>query len=502
MGLPYDSDGARNLAAGLTSLMTGYSYYTSSLMAEKVGAFEAYELNKDYMMTVIRNHARAASYDKSDVMFENLAYKPVTVNHTVLKRIGMNNIAQALRSVWKNTIISGSLNGFRNAQVSVLAPTGTIAFAMDCATTSSEPFFSHVTYKKLVGGSYMEIVNPAIPAALTKLGYSENEVEQIVKFVMRKNDAGYIADGKIEDAPYLKPEHYDVFDTASKCGTGVRYISPEGHVRMMGALTPHVTGAISKTVNLPREATPDEIKEIYMLSWKLGVKAIALYRDGCKACQPLSSGIMGEATERKFEDYTHAELIEYIKTEKIIYQPKRVKPKGIRTARVHEVQINGLRLYVTASFYEDGKLGEIYVSSGRQGSLTKGLLESISQTISEMLQYGVPPQDIARMYRGQKYEPSGFVNHHPYIKYVDSISDLISKIIDIELGNFDYVQVKPEGYISKTFPTAATADAPVVNYTEKDVLHGEICPTCGSPRMVRNGTCKVCTECGSTTGCS
>jgi ribonucleoside-diphosphate reductase alpha chain len=290
MGLPYDSDGARNLAAGLTSLMTGYSYYTSSLMAEKVGAFEAYETNKDYMMTVIRNHARAASYDKGDAMFENLSYKPLTINHTVLKQIGMNNIGQALRSVWKNTIISGYANGFRNAQVSVLAPTGTIAFAMDCATTSSEPFFSHVTFKKLVGGSYMEIVNPAIPSALKKLGYPENEIDEIVKYVMRKTEQGYIADGKIEGAPYLKAEHFGVFDTANKCGSGIRYIPPEGHVRMMGALTPHVTGAISKTVNLPREATPEEIKDIYMLSGKLGVKAIAQYRDGCKACQPLRTG--------------------------------------------------------------------------------------------------------------------------------------------------------------------------------------------------------------------
>ncbi len=509
LALPYDSEEARTIAASLTSIMTGYSYYISALMAEKIGPFAKYELNKEHMSRVIRNHARVARYDHVDLMLEDMPYEPMRINHGVLKDLGFSNVSRCIKDVWNDTIISGNLYGFRNAQVTVLAPTGTIAFAMDCATTSSEPYFSHVAFKKLVGGGYMEIVNPTIPEALHRLGYNEKQTKEIVEYVMRKNDLDVLVDGKIEGAPHLKAEHYKVFDTANRCGTGKRFISPEGHVKMMGALTPHVTGAISKTVNLPKEATIEDIKEIYRLSWELGVKAIALYRDGCKACQPLNSATE-ENTERKFTDLSYDELIEYINKNMIVRKPLRVKPSGIRTARVHEAAIDGLKLYITTSFYTDGKLGEIYVSSGRQGSLTKGLLDSMSTTISEMLQYGVPSEDIAKMYRGQKYEPSGFVTGHPYIKYVDSISDLISKIIDIELGNYNYCQVKPEPDELKLAVEIKSANATVeptkiidkTKYTAKDFIHGELCPSCRSTKMVKNGTCKVCTECGTTTGCS
>jgi ribonucleoside-diphosphate reductase alpha chain len=193
------------------------------------------------------------------------------------------------------------------------------------------------------------------------------------------------------------------------------------------------------------------------------------------------------------------ELMDYITQKRAERSPLRVKPKGIRTARVHEACIDGLKLYITTSFYEDGRLGEVYVSSGRQGSLAKGLLDSLSTTISEMLQYGVPPEDIAKMYRGHKFEPSGFVTGHPYIKNVDSISDLISKIIDIELGNYTHCQVKPEGADERRYERL---DVSKLRYTGADILHGEFCPTCKSAKLVKNGTCKVCTECGTTTGCS
>lgn len=495
MALPYDSDEARNVGASLTGIMTGYSYYVSSLMAEKVGAFKCYDFNKDHMMRVVKNHARIADYDKNDSRFENLEYKPITIEHKILENLGLDYISNTLKEVWKNTIETGGKFGFRNAQVSLLAPTGTIAFAMDCATTSSEPFYSHVTYKKLVGGGFMEIVNPVIEVTLNKLGYNKEEVKEIIDYVMRKKEDGTIADGKIEDAPYLKQEHYAIFDTAGLCGTGSRCITPMGHVKMMAALTPNVTGAISKTVNLPANTTVEEIKEIYKLSWSLGVKAIAVYRDGCKVGQPLSNGheIKGN---KNLTDYTYNELIDYINNKSITLKPTRTKPFGIRTARVHEAAINGLKLYITTSFYEDGRIGEIYVSSGRQGSLTKGLLDSLSTTISEMLQYGVPAEDISKMYRGQKYEPSGYVTGHPYIKFVDSISDLISKIIDIELGNFTHCQVKPENY---EFTENISLE---VKYNTSDILYGDVCPTCKSNKMVKNGTCKVCTECGTTTGCS
>ncbi len=498
-GLPYDSEEARNLGAALASIMTGYSYYTSSLIAEKVGAFACYDVNREYMKKVIRNHARAASYDDKDTVFENMPVNPCVINHDLLVSMGFSALSSCVKSTWKNTILSGDERGYRNAQVSVFAPTGTIAFAMDCATTSLEPFFSHVTYKKLVGGGFMEIVNPVIPQALRKLGYKNEEIDEIVKYVLRKNEHGALADGKIEGAPYLKKEHYAVFDTAGKCGSGERYISPEGHVKMVGALTPHITGAISKTVNMPSESKVEDIKNIYVLAWELGVKAIALYRDGCKACQPLSSNIKAKK-EKPFTEYTYQELLDYIATKKIVYKPVRVKLSGIRTAHVHEAAINGLKLYITTSFYDDGRLGEIYISSGRQGTLTKGLLDSVSTMISEMLQYGVAPEDIARMYRGQKYEPSGFVTGHPYIKSVDSISDLISKIIDIELGDYSHCQVKPEGYVEHIIEPKESLTP--LTYTSSDYIQGELCTNCKSQKLVKNGTCKVCTECGTTTGCS
>jgi len=501
MGLPYDSDEARTVAAALTGIMTAHSYYTSAQMAEKAGPFACYTQNAAAMKTVLRNHARAACYDNHDRNFENLAYKPVLVNHTILAELGLDALSDTLRESWHLALAAGERSGYRNAQVSVLAPTGTIAFAMDCATTSSEPFYSHVMYKKLVGGGFMQIANPALPAALHQLGYPAAEAEAIVDYVMRTETVDgheQLADGKIEGAPFLAPAHLPVFDTAGKCGTGERFISPEGHVKMMGALAPHVSGAISKTVNLPNEAAVDDVANIYRLSWELGVKAIALYRDGCKAAQPIQSSKERGKT-KKLTDYTYQELLDYIRDESSRRKPLRIKPSGIRSARVHEAAINGLKLYITTSFYEDGKLGEIYVSSGRQGSLTKGLLDSMSTTISEMLQYGVPPEDIARMYRGQKYEPSGFVTGHPYIKFADSISDLISKIIDIELGNYDHCQIKPDNVPAATHAAHISPKEP---YTANDYLYGDVCPSCKSTKMVKNGTCKVCTECGSTTGCS
>ncbi|GHU50950.1 vitamin B12-dependent ribonucleotide reductase [Clostridia bacterium] len=485
LGLPYDSDKARNLAAALVSIMTGESYRVSALMAEKIGAFAKFGVNRDYMLSVIKNHGIVAGAFSEPL--QNIPYEPIYVNHSVLSDLGMSDISDTLKTAWADALCFGEAHGYRNAQVSVLAPTGTIAFAMDCATTSSEPFFSHITYKKLVGGGFMEIVNPALSDGLAKLGYNNGQIKDILKYVMETTK------GKIEGAPHITDAHLAVFDTANKCGDGKRYISPEGHVKMMGALAPHLSGAISKTVNLPADASVDDVKDIYYMSWRMGVKAIALYRDGCKSCQPLSSA-SDDSSARPLTDYTYDELIQYIHSQKSTGKPRRVKPSGIRTARVHEACLDGLKLYITTSFYEDGRLGEVYVSSGRQGSLTKGLLDSLSTTISEMLQYGVPPQDIANMYRGHRYEPAGFITGHPYIKHIDSISDLISKIIDIELGNYEHCQVKPEGYVSSTRENKS--------FKAGDYIYGELCPTCRSAKLVKNGTCKVCTECGTTTGCS
>ena len=494
MGLPYDSEDARALASSLASIMTGHSYYSSALMAEKIGPFKAYNTNKEHMLKVIKNHAIVAGYDNKDTTLQDISYEPVHINHDILKNLSLKKISTTLQTTWKNTIEQGKKHGFRNAQVTVLAPTGTIAFAMDCSSTSSEPFFSHIAYKKLVGGGFMEMINPAIEIALTKLGYKDDQIKDILDYVMQKEN-GTILDGKIEGAPHLDPNHYAVFDTANKCGSGTRFIAPEGHVKMMGAITPHITGAISKTVNLPKEATVDDVKNIYKLSYDYGIKAIALYRDDCKSTQPLNS--TNTEKNKALDELSYNELLTLAKSANVS-SLHRAKPQGIRTARVHEAVINGLKLYVTTAFYENGKLAEVYVSCGKQGSLTKGLLDSISSTISKMLQYGLPAEDIARMYRGQKFEPSGFITGHPYIKSIDSISDLISKIIDIELGDYTYCQIKPNHWQENK----QTKQLDLTKFSAKDYIYGEVCPTCKSAKMVKNGVCKVCIECGSTTGCS
>ena len=503
MTLPYDSDESRNIGASLMSTLTGYSYYVSSLFAEKIGAFTYYEINKESMLKVIQNHAIVAGYSDTDTTFHNLDYAPMTINHDLLDGLGLSSLSSYVKQVWQYALESGHKHGYRNAQVSVLAPTGTIAFAMDCATTSSEPFFSHVAYKKLVGGGSMEIINPVMPIALQKLGYEPWQIDEIIAYILRKVDYdGYQAleDGKIEGAPHLLEVHYPIFDTANRCGTGQRFIAPEGHVKMMAALAPTVSGAISKTVNLPHDATTEDIGYIYELSWKLGVKSIALYRDGCKESQPLNTA-MTDSDKEELKDLSYAQLLEHAQAHQVSYMPTRVKPTGIRRAHVHEARIDGLKLYLTVSFYDDNRLGEIYVSAGRQGSLVKGLLDSISTTISKMLQYGVPAKDIAQMYRGQKYEPSGFVYGHPYIKMADSISDLISKIIDIELGDYTYCQVKPQDPIAPTM--VEPISHPQVPTKEKEeILYGETCAVCKGNKLVKNGTCKVCLDCGTTTGCS
>jgi ribonucleoside-diphosphate reductase alpha chain len=516
-GLPYDSEESRTLAAAFMGIMTGYSYYVSSLMAQKLGPFEKYKLNAEHMLRVIRNHGRVAGAREDE--YESLSYQPIEVDHDLLKGLGFEAISETLKQVWNSAYESGSVFGYRNAQVTVVAPTGTISFAMDCGATSIEPFYAHVIYKKLVSGSSMVMVNPVIEAALKNLGYQEDEIDAIVSYILRRDDKGNIIDGKIEGAPGLKPEHYPIFDTASKCGTGSRFISPEGHVLMVSAVTPMISGSVSKTVNLPNSATVKDIERIHLLAYTTGTKAIAIYRDGSKASQPLSSGISADAS-KKLEDLSYNELLEVAKAsrDKI---PMRVKPRGRRAGFTHSAKIGDIELYVTVNFYSDGKIAELFISTDKEGTVVKGLLASLSKAISNMLQYNIPAQEISRTLRGQQYEPSGFVSRHPYIKQATSISDLVSKIIDIELGDFSRCQVKPNGEDVETFLTArdladdpqgdtvsiaAAQSEPAVDYKsvmEKgERVYGESCASCGSTRLRRNGTCKVCEECGATTGCS
>ncbi|NLA84757.1 MAG: vitamin B12-dependent ribonucleotide reductase [Clostridiales bacterium] len=522
-GLPYDSDEARALAAGIQGIMTGYSYYVSSLMAQKLGAFEKYDINAEHMLRVIRNHCRVVGARDDD--YEGLSYKPMEINHELLKSMDFEKISETVRQVWKLAYESGSRYGYRNAQVTVVAPTGTISFAMDCGATSIEPFYAHVIHKKLISGNIMVIVNPVIEVALKNLGYTEDEIDSIVSYILRKDENGNIIDGKIEGAPYLKPEHYAVFDTANKCGSGSRFISPEGHVLMVSAITPVISGSVSKTVNLPNSATVKDIERIHLLAYNTGSKAIAIYRDGSKASQPLSSGT-GDNGEPRLEDMTYQELLEIAEARRSEV-PVRVKARGRRPGFTHSAKIGDIELYVTVNFYPNGKIAELFISTDKEGTVVKGLLASLSKAISNMLQYNIPPQEISRTLRGQQYEPSGFVSRHPYIKQASSISDLISKIIDIELGDFSRCQVKPNGEMILTakdlvtaaddpgfaLPSKAVAESETesaAEFTSAQIeaakqgerVYGETCAICGSTRLRRNGTCKVCEECGATTGCS
>lgn len=520
MGYPYESEKARNLTSSLTGLLTGHSYYVSSLMAEKLGAFEKYSINKEHMLRVIRNHSRVAGAVESN--YEGLNYEPIKVKHNILKEEGLEYIGEQLKKTWINALEYGEKYGYRNAQVSVIAPTGTISFAMDCGATSIEPYFSHFIYKKLSGGGYMTIVNPVIELTLENLGYSKDEINDILEYILRKEtveEDGYeyekIVDGKIEGAPHLKEEHLPIFDTANKCGSGKRYISPEGHVLMMACITPLISGAISKTVNLPKNASVQDFKNAVLLSWKLGVKGIALYRDSSKASQPLNTSL-NDGEHKKLEDLNYNELL--AKAKELYYSKysERDKPEGIRVGTTHPAQIDDVKIYTTVNRRENGEICEIYITTDREGTIITGLLNSLSKSISVMLQYNVPPQDIAKMLRGQKYEPYGFVQRHPYIKSVSSISDLISKVIDIEIGDFSRCQVKPDSYNLPYIPSLSNSELAKSNELSstkdndnkgKDNVSGErlyteVCSNCASTRMVRNGTCKVCLDCGTTTGCS
>lgn len=499
-GFGYDSIEARNIAGAICSMMTGYSYYVSSLMAKEVGAFEKYDINAKYLKRVLRNHARASL--ALDDEYEGLNYKPFKLNSEILAEAGFGNAADAAKKVWQDTLDSSEKYGVRNAQVSVIAPTGTISFAMDCGATSVEPFYSHVVYKTLAGGGTMEITNPVLVEALENLGYEESVINEVNDYLLEKNSDGMFMHFSLMDCPFIKPEHIKIFETAND-------ISPEGHVLMVAAITPMISGSVSKTVNLPSYATQEDISNIYKLAYTTGIKAISVYRDNCKASQPLNAG-KASGVGNDIEEYTYQELLRFAKNCRNSI-PERLRPSGMRMSRTHSAKIGDIELYITIGFYENGRMAELFVSTDKEGNVVKGLLASLSKTISNMLQYNVPAKEIARLLRGQQYEPSGIVTRHPYIKTAASISDLISKVIDIELGDFSRCQVKPEEF--KKVCEADMENSNVItgsieevhefeNNSDMERIYGEVCPNCASTRLFRNGTCKVCADCGTTTGCS
>ena len=402
MGLGYDSEGGRSMAAALTSLMTGTSYKRSAELAGIVGPYAGYARNADAHKRVMRKHQAA-----NDV---------VRILHTEDGRVH-----KLATQAWADVIKTGEKNGFRNAQASVLAPTGTIGFMMDCDTTGIEPDFSLVKFKKLVGGGSMQIVNQTIPRALKKMGYQEEQIEAIVAYIGEH--------GHVVDAPGLKTEHYEIFDTAM----GARSLKPMGHVRMMAAAQPFLSGAISKTVNLPESATVEEIEDVYMQSWKLGLKATAIYRDNCKVGQPLSDG--GGKAKKDAADKADA-AAEAKVVEKVVYAPVRKRLPKSRTARTTSFTVGGAEGYMTSGAHDDGTLGEVFLKLGKQGSTLAGVMDAFSIAVSVGLQYGVPLETYVSKFTNLRFEPAGLTDD-PDVRMSQSIMDYIFRRLALDYLSFE-----------------------------------------------------------------
>ncbi len=403
MGLGYDSDGGRAMAGAITSLMTGQSYKRSAELAGVVGPYNGYARNADAHKRVMRKHQAANDAIRSIHSHDRDV-------HTLATK------------AWDAVIKTGEKNGFRNAQASVLAPTGTIGFMMDCDTTGIEPDFSLVKFKKLVGGGSMQIVNQTIPRALKKLGYQEEQIEAIVEYIGDK--------GHVIDAPGLKLEHYEVFDTAM----GARALAPMGHVRMMAAAQPFLSGAISKTVNLPESASVEEIEDVYMQSWKLGLKATAIYRDNCKVGQPLSDG--GSTAKQGVADKASAAAAAAEVKTVVVERPVRKRLPKSRPSRTTSFTVGGAEGYMTAGSYPDDGLGEVFLKLGKQGSTLAGVMDAFSMAISISLQYGVPLETYVSKFTNMKFEPAGLTDD-PDVRMSQSIMDYIFRRLALDYLPFE-----------------------------------------------------------------
>ncbi|MEV7810875.1 vitamin B12-dependent ribonucleotide reductase [Streptomyces flaveolus] len=509
-GHAYDSDGGRALAGAITSLMTGTAYRRSAELAAVVGTYDGYARNADAHNRVMKQHADA--------------------NGTAVRMDDLDTpVWAAATEAWQDVLRLGEKNGFRNSQASVLAPTGTIGLAMSCDTTGVEPDLALVKFKKLVGGGSMQIVNGTVPQALRRLGYQEEQIEAIVAHIAEH--------GNVIDAPGLKPEHYEVFD----CAMGERAISPMGHVRMMAAIQPWISGAISKTVNMPETATVEEVEEIYFEAWKLGVKALAIYRDNCKVGQPLSA--KKKETEKKPEEIAAVEP----KVEKVVeYRPVRKRlPKG-RPGITTSFTVGGAEGYMTANSYPDDGLGEVFLKMSKQGSTLAGMMDAFSIAVSVGLQYGVPLETYVSKFTNMRFEPAGMTDD-PDVRMAQSIVDYIFRRLaldflpfetrsalgihsaeerqrHLETGSYepseDEVDVeglaqsapraqelkavatpKAEVEAAKPAPRQAHTSAELVEMQLGIQADAPLCFSCGT-KMQRAGSCYICEGCGSTSGCS
>ena len=491
-GLPYDSVIGRAYTGAITALMCGEAYLQSAKLAKALGAFTGYAVNEEPMTRVIGKHRQALDHvGKAD------------------RTIEKSDIFLAAKDAWAKAQVLGKEVGFRNSQVTVLAPTGTISFLMDCDTTGIEPDIALVKYKKLVGGGYFKIVNHSVPEALQVLGYGEEERREIIDFLMEY--------GTIEGAPGLKPEHLPVFDCAFQAANGTRTIEPMGHVRMMAAAQPFLSGAISKTVNMPHTATAQEIAQVYLDAWKLGLKAIAIYRDGCKRTQPLSTSL-DSGNQKQDESQT---LLPEVTLPPM--QRRRRLPDE-RPSITHKFSIAGHEGYINVGMYQDGKPGELFIVMSKEGSVVSGLMDSFATSISLCLQYGVPIEVLVDKFSFTRFEPSGFTNN-PRIRMAHSITDYIfrwmaDKFLDPTSKSryFSNVEQPDEGVNAKEVVASSPAGRDDVASAFESAPAGSVvyqakkgdtmamqadappCHVCGSI-TVRAGACYSCPNCGATTGC-
>ena len=540
MGLGYDSDGGRSMAATITSLMTGTSYRRSAELAAIVGPYAGYARNAEAHKRVMRKHQAA-----------NDAVRPLHVSDGLVHKLATK--------AWADVQELGAANGFRNAQASVLAPTGTIGFMMDCDTTGIEPDFSLVKFKKLVGGGSMQIVNQTVPRALRKMGYQPEQVEAIVDYIAEN--------GHVIDAPGLKTEHYEVFD----CAMGARALKPMGHVRMMAAAQPFLSGAISKTVNLPEDATVEEIEDIYLQSWKLGLKATAVYRDNCKVGQPLSGGKGDNKGKSSNADGAEVEATEAETkvVEKIVYAPTRKRLPKSRDSKTTSFTVGGAEGYMTSGAHDDGELGEIFLKLGKQGSTLAGVMDAFSIAVSIGLQYGVPLETYVSKFTNLRFEPAGLTDDAD-VRMAQSIMDYIFRRLALdylpyesrqalgiysaderqrylETGSYEpveetgaaseLIEIAPKDSVVEEGPLGARLETTEADTVEAELVETKdskgaesrevpasptkeahtsaelmekitgtavdspLCFTCGT-KMRPAGSCYVCEGCGSTSGCS
>ncbi len=501
LGMPYDSANGRAWAAALTSMMTGHAYATSARIASRMGPFAGFTANERYMLNVLRMHRDAdKEIDNTEVVQADLV--------------------EAATASWTAAVRDGEEYGVRNSQATVLAPTGTIGLMMDCDTTGIEPDLGLVKFKKLVGGGNMTIVNQTVPRALKKLGYEKPLVDRIV---------GYIDTNKtIVGSPDLRTEHLPAF----ACSMGDNVIHYQGHVRMMGAVQPFLSGAISKTVNMPENATIEEIEQIHMLSWELGLKAVAIYRDNCKVGQPLSTMKKDDDKADKGSGNAATATVERV-IERIVNQPVRHKLPRTRRARTFEFRVADCKGFANIGEYEDGRPGEIFLTVSKQGSTLAGIMDSFAKSVSYGLQYGVPLHAFVEAFINTRFEPAGMTDD-PDIRMASSIIDYLFRRLAVEymtpaeraeLGIFtreerlqptlpgveetavDTAQGVDMIADPKTIPSAgelaASMAAGVMDHgSSKSARTGAMCSACGSSNMRRAGACHVCGDCGSTSGCS